>query len=194
MTEALAVMSTAATVRPAAGPMARGPLDPWYVLRSKPNKEESLWHEVQRRGIAVFYPFLVVKPVNPRARHRRAYFPGYLFIHPQGGPLGPADFRWMPHAQGLVRFGGEPAPVPDSLITALRRRVESSNRETRHFLDLLQPGDRLDIVSGPLAGYDAIFDVRLPGKDRVRVLLSLLHDRYIAVELSGHTLERQTRP
>jgi transcriptional antiterminator RfaH len=166
---------------------------PWYALRSKPQKEESLWHEVRRRSINVFYPCLAVQPVNPRSRRQRAYFPGYMFVQTVNGQFGPTDFRWMPHAVGLVRFGGEPAPVPDALIAALRRRVEAVNREERDYLQQLRPGDRVVIGSGPLAGYDAVFDVRLPGKDRVRVLLSLLHDRYMAVELSGHALERQTR-
>jgi transcriptional antiterminator RfaH len=167
--------------------------DPWYALQSKPQKEEALWHEVQRRGFHAFYPYLVVQPVNPRSRHRRPYFPGYMFVQAGEGRLGSADFRWMPHAVGLVRFGGEPAVVPDALIAALRRRVEVTNRDEQTRLDRFRPGDRVVIGAGPLAGYDAIFDVRLPGKDRVRVLLSLLHDRYMPVELSGHALELPTR-
>jgi transcriptional antiterminator RfaH len=167
--------------------------EPWYALQSKPRKEEALWHEVQRRGFHAFYPFLVVQPVNPRARHRLPYFPGYMFVQAGDARLGSSEFRWMPHAVGLVRFGGEPAAVPDALIAALRQRVAVANREEQTRLDRFRSGDRVVVETGPFAGYDAIFDVRLPGKDRVRVLLSLLHGRYVPVELSGHALELSTR-
>jgi len=36
-------------------------------------------------------------------------------------------FQWMPHATGLVAFGGEPAAVPENLITAVRRRLDEIN-------------------------------------------------------------------
>ncbi|MEZ4515906.1 MAG: hypothetical protein R3C44_03375 [Chloroflexota bacterium] len=35
-------------------------------------------------------------------------------------------------------------------------------------------GDPVRIVSGPFEGYEAIFDARLPGTDRVQVLLAFL--------------------
>ena len=52
----------------------------WYALRSKPCKEDILWRQVGLRGFECFYPRLRVKPVNPRSRKIRPYFPGYMFV------------------------------------------------------------------------------------------------------------------
>jgi transcriptional antiterminator RfaH len=43
----------------------------------------------------------------------------------------------------------------------------------------LRRGDIVVLRSGVFAGYEAIFDARLPGHERVRVLLNLLEDRQL---------------
>ena len=53
---------------------------PWYVMQSKPNKEELLYEQLRTRDIDAYYPCIKVQPVNPRARKLKPYFPGYLFI------------------------------------------------------------------------------------------------------------------
>ena len=51
----------------------------------------------------------------------------------------------------------------------------------------LEKGTRVYIHDGPFAGYEALFDVRLPGSERVRVLIELLSKRYMPVEMQvGH--------
>ena len=166
----------------------------WYAMRSKPRKEEILWRQLRAQNVEVFFPRIKVQPVNPRARKIRAYFPGYLFIQTDLDEVGLSTFRWMPHAVGMVTFGGEPAHVPDALINALRRRVEEINAAGGEFFDGLQKGDYVKITAGPFEGYEAIFDERLDGQERVRVLLRLLSDRSIPVELDANVLEQQKEP
>jgi len=58
--------------------------------------------------------------------------------------------------------------------------------------DGLKPGDEVNISSGPFAGYEALFDARLPGSERVRVLIKMLSDqRRIPVELKSGQVERK---
>jgi transcription antitermination factor NusG len=163
---------------------------PWYALRSKPRREESLWQEVRRRGFSTYYPRLRVRPVNPRARKTRPYFPGYLFVQADLSAVGLVEFQWMPHALGLVCFGDDVATVSPALVHAIWKRVGSLNDEETEFGQRLRRGDRVLVREGPLAGYQGVFDARLTGQERVRVLLSLLQDRYVAVELSEASLER----
>ena len=99
----------------------------WYVLRSKPNKEEALCREVGRRGHEVFYPSIRIRPVNPRAHKSKPYFPGYIFVHMNHLLVNKALFSWVPYAQGLVIFGDEPAEVPDAMIAAIGERVSEIN-------------------------------------------------------------------
>ncbi|WP_322507326.1 transcription termination/antitermination protein NusG [Anaerolinea sp.] len=161
----------------------------WYAIQSKPNKEQALCEQFQSRGIEVFYPQIRVNPVNPRARKIRPYFPGYLFVHVDLDEVGLSVIRWIPFARGVVSFSNEPASVPDNLIEAIRRRVDEVNRAGGELLETLKPGEPVLIQEGPFAGYEAIFDVRLPGKERVRVLIQLLSQRYIPVEMQVGSLK-----
>jgi transcriptional antiterminator RfaH len=166
---------------------------PWYALRSKSREEDALWFHARQQGFNVFYPRLRVKPVNPRSRRVLPYFPGYMFVQADLATVGSATFRWMPHSLGLVTFGDEPASVPDALISAIQKRAEAASQAEESFLQSLRRGDRVWIKDGPLAGYWAIFNTRLPGKDRVRVLLEMLNDRRMPVELSATLLELPAR-
>lgn len=164
----------------------------WYALRSKPRKEEVLWRQVLARGFQVFFPRLRVFPVNPRAKKVKPYFPGYMFVHVDLEDVGLSTFQWMPYAVGLVSFDGEPAIVPENLIHALRKRLEEIAAAGGELFDGLRPGDPVMIRNGPFAGYEAIFDSRIPGSERVRVLIQMLSDqRRIPVELRAAQIERK---
>jgi len=161
----------------------------WFVLRSKPNQEHTLWERVAASGFDVFYPHIRVNPVNPRSRIYKPYFPSYLFVCLDMDKVGPSTFQWMPHSLGLVCFGGVPASVPESLIHEIRKHLHAVNTGGGETLASLVPGDVVKIQHGPFAGYQAIFDYRLPGEERVRVLLQAINANQIPVELSvGHVL------
>ncbi len=165
----------------------------WYALRSKPRKEEVLWQQLLARDIEVFFPRIRVHPVNPRSRKLRPYFPGYMFVQVDIEQVGLSKFNWMPFAIGLVSFDSEPATVPESLIFEVRKRVEEIATAGGEFYDGLQTGDPVRISTGPFAGYEAIFDMRLPGTERVRVLIQMLTDRNIPVELKAGQVQRKKK-
>jgi len=76
----------------------------WYVIRSKPRKEDVVWRQLQAHGFENYYPRIKTHPVNPRARKVKPYFPGYLFVHVDMTELGISTFKWMPHTLGFVSF------------------------------------------------------------------------------------------
>ena len=164
----------------------------WYVLRSKPRKEEVLWEYVCSKEVECFYPRVRVNPVNPRARKVKPYFPGYMFIKADLEETGRSAFRWMPHSLGLVRFDDEPAPVPTNLIRGIRHTVAKiAEAGGEKFVDL-QPGDKVYIEEGPFSGYRAIFDAQTSGKNRVRVLLQILSEqREIPLELEVGQIRKE---
>jgi len=169
----------------------------WYAINSHPHREGSLAKFLEEKGFEVFYPHLKVKPVNPRSRRIRPYFPGYLFVRVDLDETGLSVFQWTPFAKGLVAFGGEPAVVPEALIHTLMQHLERLNRSLQEAAaqqETFTKGETVLIESGPFAGYEAIFDVQLPGRERARVLLKLLGDRHLPLELDTHQLQRPPRP
>ena len=163
----------------------------WYAIRSKQCKEEVVWNHACDQGFEVFYPRLRVNPVNPRARKIRPYFPGYLFVRADLDLVGQSVLQFMPYSNGLVCFGGEPAIVPENLIIAIRQRVEEIAKAGGENLDGLHKGDVVQINYGPFEGFQAIFDVKIPGSERVRILLQLLDLRHIPVELSSASISKK---
>jgi transcriptional antiterminator RfaH len=105
---------------------------------------------------------------------------------------GIAPLQWIPHTIGLVSFDGIPAEVPDTLIAALKQHVHEVSSAGSELLYKLKAGDLVEIKDGPFAGYEAIFDTRLSGRDRVRVLLQLLNDRVVPLELDATALKQKT--
>lgn len=149
-----------------------------------------MWNQILIQGLEAFYPRLKVKPVNPRARKIQPYFPGYLFVQADLDATGISAFQWMPYSTGLVCFGGEPSIVPDGLIIALRHRIQEIEAAGGEILNGLKPGDPIRIQDGPFAGYEAIFDTRLSGSERVRVLLKMLNQRSLPIELDTNQIQR----
>lgn len=155
----------------------------WYILRSKPNKEDFLLGQVLAYQVEAYYPAVRARAVNPRARKYKPYFPGYLFVHVDLQQTPSSFWRWLPGARGLVAFGETPAPVPETLLGAIRRKVSQINEAGGEQLFGLKSGDVVFVQSGPFSDYSAIFDRCLSGNDRARVLIRSLQGAYLPVEL-----------
>jgi len=162
----------------------------WYALRLKPHKERVVNQRLQRLDIQTYLPMVRVKPKNPRAAKEKPYFPGYLFVCADLENVGANTLNWMPGVLGLVSFGGIPAAVPENLIHELQQRLAQIEAEGGLILAELEPGDKVRIVEGPFAGYEAIFDMRMPGKDRVQVLLSFLSQHPQPVEMDAESIKK----
>ena len=165
----------------------------WYTLQVKPHKERTVYEQLLIQNVPVFYPSVRVHPTNPRASKIRPYFPGYMFVRANLDELGRNAFSWTPGTKGLVNFGGQPAIVPATFIQALQKRITAIEADGGLVFNNLKPGDRVYIHSGPFAGYEAIFDLRLPGKDRVQVLLAFLSQFPQPVQLNVSAIKKVRR-
>lgn len=164
----------------------------WYVMHSKPRKEAVLRERLRIQRIEVYLPSVRVKPVNPRARKELPFFPGYLFIHVDLEQISVSELQRIPGATGIVSFGGEPATIGDLLIQTIEKQIEEITESNNLWFDRFKSGDRVVINDGPFANYKAMFDCRLSGQDRVRVLLELLQGQKMRLELSATQLQPLT--
>jgi transcriptional antiterminator RfaH len=160
----------------------------WYALQTRALKEGFVAQQLEARELAVFYPQLHVKPVNPRARTVRPFFPCYLFVRADLEQVGMAPFQYLPHSLGLVCFGDAPAVVAPALLVEIEQQLEQINAAGGEIFLRLRRGDRVQITHGLFAGYEAIFDGRLRDTDRVRLLLDLLGWRQAVIELKVNQL------
>lgn len=145
----------------------------WYALHCHPHKEGFLFSQLTARSVEAFYPCLRVKPVNPRSRKIRPYFPGYLFVRLDMTSAAKLDIRWMPHVYGLVTFGDIPAPVPDLLVNRIRQQLEAVQAENQTVT--FHQGEPVALRDDLFRGYEAVFDTAIAGTERVRVLLLLMN-------------------
>ena len=164
----------------------------WYVMHSKPRKEVLLRERLRIQRIEVYLPSIRIKPVNPRARKEQPFFPGYLFIHVDLEQISVSELRRIPGSTGILSFGGEPATIGDSLIRTMQMQVEDIKESNNRSVDRFKSGDWVEINDGPFAKYKAMFDCRLSGEDRVRVLLELLQGQKMRLELSASQLQLLT--
>lgn len=175
----------------------------WYALHVKPHKERFIYERLlapkglpgfddslSGSAIEVFYPAVRVKPTNPRAAKIRPYFPGYLFVRADLAVLGDNAFSWIPGVHNLIRFGDVPVVVPESLIHELQLRMARIEESGGLVMSTLRAGDRVRIMSGPFAGYEAIFDMQLPDRERIQVLLAFLSKHPQRVQLDGEDIEK----
>ena len=164
----------------------------WYAIRSKPRKEFSIWKQLLADGLITYFPVLKVNPVNPRSRKFVPYFPGYLFVKCDLDTKGISYFKWMPNTLGLVNFDGDPAAVSEHLIHSIKKRLDAINAAGGEELEGLKSGDRVRIREGPFRGYEAVFDKKLPGNERVRVLLELIsNERQVPLEIDTKFIEQK---
>ena len=147
----------------------------WYAIYSKPHKENQLHAYLRAQGLESFYPVIRTTPANPRSPAVRPYFPRYLFVHIDIEELSISTISGAHGASHIVEFDGCLAEVPEQVIQELRQRIqeiEAKNVLAGH--SELKPGDRIQILKGPLAGYEGIFDTQLTGDERVQILLKVL--------------------
>ena len=162
----------------------------WYVIRSKPYKEKSLYGELISRDIETFYPQLRVNPVNPRSRKWVPYFPGYMFVHVDLVEIGLRPMNRIPHSIGLVMFNDLVPSVPENLLHKIDLKLQAITEAGGETFFEIQPGDKIKLINGGFSGYEAIFEERLNGSDRVRILIKMLSDRYISAEVDGGMIQK----
>jgi len=151
----------------------------WFVVQTKRHREEFAQASLGERDIATYLPRIVQWPRPAVGSDVAAMFPSYLFAQ----LALPDDFyrvSWTPGVKALVSFGGGPAAVDAAVIDLLRSREGPDG--LIHYDDRPRPKSEVRIVSGPFRGLTAVLEERLPARERVRVLMRLLH-RETPVEL-----------
>ena len=145
----------------------------WYLVQVKPNGYRLAERNLLRQGFACFQP--MARATERRgAQFRpvsRPLFPGYLFV-----AFDPARAPWrkINSTAGVARLlslGNVPQEVPTGLVAELRARLDAEGHVI--LADNLEVGDRVEIQSGPFAGF--LGEVaRLAPEARAHLLVDLM--------------------
>jgi len=160
----------------------------WYVLRSKPNKEEFFWGQLMAHLIEVYYPCVRAKVASPHAHKDKPFLPGHLFIHVDLQENPPAFLEGMPGSRGLVMDDAQPVVVPEALITAIRQQVDQINASGGEEANDQPAEQTIATQKFPFSGYESFFDSCLSANERVHRLHCLLRGESLPADLPG--LER----
>ena len=151
----------------------------WYVVYSKPHKEEQAQFHLRMKNLDVFFPRLDLVRVAEKRKRVIPLFPNYLFVRIHL----PTEFHyvsWSPGVKRLVSFGERPIPLDERVVDFLRQQTDSEG--VIRARSQLRPGQEVEIRGGPFDGLIAIIQDPPDAKGRVRILLKLL-SRQITVKL-----------
>jgi len=150
----------------------------WYVVRTKARSERLVASGLHDNHINAYMPIIPCSSRRHNPEHTtigEPLFPGYVFV--QLDPASPAMVRTRsyPGVSYLISQEGHPAAVPDEVVHAIRERVDAVWRRLHTGHEPFRPGERVRVVSGPMAGLDAIFERPVSGRQRCEVLLHLMN-------------------
>jgi transcriptional antiterminator RfaH len=151
----------------------------WFLVFTKPSGESVAEAHLERQGYSVYYPRML-RPSLHRGRwvdRIVSLFPRYLFVHVDTARQVLAPVRSTLGVVDIVRFGTEPAAVPDAIVDGLIQRADASSGLHRPSCrPKLERGMRVNVIAGAFEGLEGIFE-REAGSERVVVLLELLGRR-----------------
>lgn len=157
----------------------------WYVVYSKPRREEFAQSQLRRKGLEVFFPRLALPHPRPRQGQIIPLFPNYLFVRLQL----PEEYNyalWSPGVKTIVNFNGTPAPIEENIVNFLRKEADLEGIiKGQHNLVV---GQEIRIKGGPFDGLIGIIQDPPDARGRVGVLMELLK-RQVKVEVPVHFVE-----
>jgi transcriptional antiterminator RfaH len=146
----------------------------WHCVRTQPKSEHiAAAHIRQIDDVEVYCPRLRFRRMTRRGPvwFSEALFPGYLFARFVRN-FSQAEVAGARGVSALVRFGSEPATLPDYSINEMRAQM--GDQECRTLDSELREGDSVTVTSGVFMGLKTVVTELRPARERVRILMEFL--------------------
>ena len=151
----------------------------WFCVRTQTKREHiAAKHLRELEGIEVFCPRIKYRKATRRGKiwWLEPLFPGYV--------LAKFDLEEMERGvtfchgvRGLVRFGNEIPPVPESFVESLISQVKAQCADDEEMFTVapsLSAGDEVEVANGPFQGMKGTVQKVASATERVSVLLEFL--------------------
>lgn len=174
----------------------------WFCVRTQTKREHiAANHLRELEAVEVFCPRLRYRKATRRGKiwWVEPLFPGYLMAKFNLAEMERA-VTFCQGVRGLVRFGSEIPPVPESFVEALRHEVRDrsdsdEDEETFSVSPVIQIGDEVEVAHGPLQGMRGTIVSVAPAAERVKILLEFLGQEHaVDVDLFSLLLPRRPIP
>lgn len=147
----------------------------WHLIYTKPRKEPQVNRLLLEQNIETFFPVVQLESGDLKRVRAEPFFPHYLFFQADLQSAESSGLQWLPGTRSIVHFGSHPAIVPDDVIAEMQRRLQPYTESILHKGEwLYRQGERIEVVKGPFAGMEALFQHGISGRNRVQILLHVL--------------------
>jgi transcriptional antiterminator RfaH len=145
----------------------------WYVVQTKPANEDRVKGNLLNQEIEPFLPLLGTNQYsNGKVIDRiKPLFPNYLFARMDIG----LHYYKVKYTRGVSKILGNgegPIAISEKVIITIRERMGEDNLVKLE--DELKDGDVVEVTSGPFKDLRGVFQKKMSGKGRVKILLSLI--------------------
>lgn len=161
----------------------------WYLVYSKPLKEQLALVNLERQGYKTYLPMMTTRKYIRGTRQTKVLpmFPRYLFVQLNTEIDNCAPIRSTLGVSHMVRFGALLAKVPQQFIQLLQEREQHANAPS--VKDEFQTGEKIRVNEGPFAGYEGIFE-KSKGSERAIILLNIANN-YTKLSISTEQLIKE---
>ena len=172
----------------------------WYCVRTQTKREHiAAKHLRELEGVEAFCPRLRYRKATRRGKiwWIEPLFPGYLLAKFHISEMERA-VTFCQGVRGLVRFGPEIPPVPDSFVDELKKEILSRQEPDEEMITVrpaIELGEEVEMATGPFTGMRGTIVSIIPATERVKVLLDFLGSpQAIDVDLFSILLPRKPLP
>lgn len=160
----------------------------WYAAYTLPRYEKRAKLQLDKQGISNWLP---LQRLRKRWSDRWKWveepvFRSYLFVH-----ISEREYFQTLNSYGIVRFvafNGQAVRIPDSQMDFLRRMLDTGYELEATELDL-SPGDRVEVLTGPLAGRQGVL-IQRAGDKKFRIDLDFMGQSvFVTVPIENLTKE-----
>ena len=188
---------TTASDAPAAPATAAATMK-WYIVNTYSGHENkarlTLLERVEKASLGEFFGQVLVPTESvmevvkgQRRTTTRKFFPGCMFVQVV---LDDRTFTLVKNTPKITGFlgGAKPTAVPEREITGLQTNITEGKAKPKARV-VFEAGDKVRVVEGPFANFQATIEEVKPDKQKVKVLVSIF-GRSTPVELDFTQVEK----
>ena len=160
----------------------------WFLAYTKPRFESVAQVNLQQQGFEVYLPLYkkFKKTETGSVSVFEPMFPRYIFFRPSRPSQSITTVRSTKGVNNLVRFGFEPAVMPDNVLQLIRELEQSRNQVSVQEASPFKTGQRVRLKHNALNNMQGL--IQSVGAKRVAVLLEIM-GRPSVVQVEHHQLE-----